>query len=118
MQPKEKTRLTPEAIVSRHSRTAVLILVFYLALFVLVGSLLMSNNTGIIQWNGLTRAMLVFMITSGISWIVHTLAVFKVALEPPNPRYNRIVALREIFGGLYIICFPVAIVLLIVAIWV
>jgi len=105
----------PKDIVSRHTRTAVLILVFYLALFVLSGSLLSDN--GIFQWNWVIQVALAFLIASGISLIISTFATFKIVLEPTNPSNDSLDTLSDIAGRLFSICFFGGNCFLIAAIW-
>jgi len=116
VQPQQNAGLTDEQkqrYLSRYSRAS-LVLVYFLALFVLIGSLLASTSVNIIQWNWATRVSLIFLVISGFSWVVHVVAVFELARSKKySVDANR---LRVISGVIFYPCLLIGVVCLIVAI--
>jgi len=124
MQQEEHTVLTDEQkkrkkqnklYLSRYSRAS-LVLVYFLALFVLIGSLLASREADIIQWNWAIQVSLAFLIIAGVSWVVHVVAAFKMALAKSEKDILNASMLKNTFGILFYPYLLVGVVFLVVAI--
>jgi len=112
---KEKELVT--RYLTRHFRTAILVLAYHLAVFVLIGALLANNRVDLLQWNWVAQLALTLLIVSGFSWIISNIAVFRLGRERPHKYTTHLTVSYYLSGGLYVISFPAAIVFLIVAIF-
>jgi len=114
MQQEETDSMAPKQkdIASPHPQALILVLVYNLAAFALIGALL--ANTDIIQWNWVIKTALSLFIISGIGWIIHTMSAFKLSLYGEGANWT--IKFWYISGGVaYYPCLIVATVLSIAA---
>jgi len=121
MQRQRKTKLTKEQkkIINRYLNRyprASLVLVYYLAVFVLIGSLLVNTNADIIQWNLVIQVALILLVTSSFSWVVHIIAASALAQSKTNENYVHAKRLANIATFIFYPCLVAAVILLIIAI--